>query len=149
MNVFEVLAMRRVRNECRQYMTHDTSHIGVLRQLRWWWFTFRPAFRRNETAGIVARDDSRRQVGYGLITWRDKRFWLSGGVVEDFRGQGLGQRLFTELIAMVESRGFEPWLDVRQDNKPARKLYAKLGFVRYGRYRDGIIVMVRRTNARG
>lgn len=54
-------------------------------------------------------------------------------VAEDVRGQGIGQALMKELIALGESEGVEAFtLEVRVSNAPAIHVYEKLGFVSEG-----------------
>lgn len=54
-------------------------------------------------------------------------------VAESFRGQGIAQRLMTELIAMGEAQGIRDFtLEVRVSNAAAIHVYEKLGFLSEG-----------------
>ncbi|QIM67874.1 ribosomal-protein-alanine N-acetyltransferase [Mannheimia granulomatis] len=47
----------------------------------------------------------------------------------DFRHQGFGKRLLSELILQLQKRGIATlWLEVRESNIAAQKLYDSLGF---------------------
>ncbi|WP_425037662.1 GNAT family N-acetyltransferase [Primorskyibacter sp. S187A] len=55
-------------------------------------------------------------------------------VAPEHRGRGAGQHLLTGLCAQLRARGTARlFLEVAEDNAPARALYAKLGFVETGR----------------
>ena len=54
-------------------------------------------------------------------------------VAENFRGQGIAQKLMRELIALGEGMGVEAYtLEVRVSNAPAIHVYEKMGFVSEG-----------------
>lgn len=53
----------------------------------------------------------------------------SVAVAPEFRGRGVAQRLVAEMIRRgTEEGATEVWLDVRESNAAARRLYQKLGF---------------------
>ena len=55
-------------------------------------------------------------------------------VSPDYRRQGIGERLVTELVSWLKARGSHSlMLEVRASNLPAQKLYEKLGFQTVGR----------------
>jgi len=69
-------------------------------------------------------------------------FWIAAGdgeiltvaVRPDRRGEGLGRRLVEAAIVAAIARGAASLhLDVAEDNRAARGLYAKLGFLEAGR----------------
>ena len=64
-------------------------------------------------------------MAYGLITKYGTREYLSGGVMPSFRDQGWGKKVFQHLISECKR---PPYLEVLRTNKPAIKLYRKLGF---------------------
>ena len=74
-------------------------------------------------------DDSR--PGYGFVSADVPE--VSVGVVEQFRGQGVGTSLLGGLIALAVEQGVPALsLSVERDNE-AMVLYSRLGFVRVGR----------------
>lgn len=47
----------------------------------------------------------------------------------NFQGKGFGKRLLSELILKLQKRGIATlWLEVRESNQAAQKLYDSLGF---------------------
>ncbi|HEV3292496.1 MAG TPA: ribosomal protein S18-alanine N-acetyltransferase [Streptosporangiaceae bacterium] len=58
---------------------------------------------------------------------------LTIGVSEDRWGNGIGTALLTGLLAEARRRGCgEVYLEVREDNERAQRLYRQLGFARVG-----------------
>ena len=103
---------------------------------------------------IVAEDETGKiqgyimcRIEYGFSNVRRyglarKGHIVSVAVVEEHRGQGLGNVLCEEAISGMKERGCsEVYLEVRVSNDPAVKLYTKLGFktvaTHRGYYRDG------------
>lgn len=91
-------------------------------------------------------------VGYaGLCTYDDESWVQNIAVRADRQGQGLGARLLDDLLAEAGRRGArQVALEVRADNDPAQRLYARRGFeavaVRRGYYQPSntdAVVMVR------
>jgi RimJ/RimL family protein N-acetyltransferase len=59
---------------------------------------------------------------------------LGMGVIQGFRGQGIGGALIAVALEAAKRKGLTRIeLTVRTDNEPARKLYEKFGFVHEGR----------------
>ena len=97
---------------------------------------------RNDSESIVAEIDG-KIVAYACA-------WISFGdadvaniaVEKNYRGQGIGAKLFAEIIRRVKLRGVHGvTLEVRVSNTVAIKLYEKFGLhgvgVRKGYYEDG------------
>jgi len=65
------------------------------------------------------------------------RCLLGMGVHRDYRGQGLGARLLDTALAWARQQDLA-WVDleVLSDNLPARRLYARSGFVQTGEIPD-------------
>lgn len=139
----DAIQMAWVRNQVRQFMTHDTHFILPEEQERWFEGTYKPARERHEMVGFLMHDGA-LPVGYGLISQREGAFWVSGGLIPDARGQGHGERLFSFLTAYTVGLLDHPevMLDVLETNKPARELYEKIGYVAIEpQEQEGIIVM--------
>lgn len=122
--------MREFRNECREYMTHNTAEIMEDEQVEWYRETYLPAREKGELFGYIVRREDEEAIGYGLISKRDGRWWLSGGLAEDARGEGAGFFLFDMMTQMVHEdlRSEASWLDVLNTNAGAKRLYEKLGY---------------------
>lgn len=94
---------------------------------------------------LVARlgaSDERRLVGYGgLQLVADVAHITTLTVSEDVRRRGVATRLLVDLLREARARGAaSATLEVRVDNVPAQRLYARLGFRPVGtrpRYYDG------------
>jgi ribosomal protein S18 acetylase RimI-like enzyme len=126
----DVEELRRIRNQCAEFMTRDPRLISAEEQRRWWADPRRPYecflfYAAEEPAGAP--------VGYGLVNTTDGKSWLSGGLRPERRGQGLGRFLFGELVR--RSSGV-PHLEVRRDNPRALRLYSRLGFQPVGEDRS-------------
>ena len=134
----DALTVRSIRNACREFMTRDTDKIGIFQQLKWW----RAYKNQNSQQCCLLRDD-RKPIGYGLIRAVDDKCWLSGGLIPEVRGKGLGKQLFQFLINQSQSSML--FLEVRKLNTTAYKLYQKLGFKKVSE-EDGIVVMKWRTS---
>lgn len=112
--------MRVVRNSCREYMTHDTAEISVARQALWW----RHLDRATMLPLLFWLDGA--VVGYGLVRQLHGHWWVTGGLVHEVRDRRLGRQMFERLIQHVGAD--DVWLEVREDNHRARRLYERMGF---------------------
>ena len=102
----ELEQVRQIRNACREWMTHDTKHIGSAQQWAWW----------NSAPRELYLFDS---VAYALLTQRDGETWISLGVLPEHRGKGIGTRiyrLFPKALA-----------EIRKDNLASRRAAEKAG----------------------
>ena len=73
-------------------------------------------------------------LGYGCIRQAaDEGDLLSIAVREDLRGTGCGTRLLDALLSGAEAKGTERvFLEVRESNLPAIRMYEKAGFEKVG-----------------
>jgi ribosomal-protein-alanine N-acetyltransferase len=83
---------------------------------------------------IVALLDERKVVGYaGMWVILDEAHITNVATHKEYRCRGIGMALMREMIARAVLLGAERMtLEVRPSNKPARALYARLGFVEKG-----------------
>jgi len=127
--------MARVRNECASWMTNNQGQIGWFHQFRWWrkvrddpnWFLY-----------LLWCDET--PVGYGIIHIKHGMHWLTGGIVRQKRGQGLGRKLFSELTA-ISTKSSAAYLEVQTANQRAINLYTSLGYRPIGEWREGVLTM--------
>lgn len=125
--------IRKIRNECSQFMTNNPNKISLYSQIKW--FINLP---ENLTPYIFYKEGI--PVGYGIIKINDNRALLTGGIKENSRGLGLGKELFSLLIYESEKLDKTPTLDVLKTNKRAINLYSSLGF-KVIKEEQGIYVM--------
>jgi ribosomal-protein-alanine N-acetyltransferase len=99
------------------------------------------AFSPGWSAAEIAALDALALVedGVGLILVRTvagEAEILTIGVQPQARGSGAGRRLLAAALAAARSEGAEAvFLEVAEDNAPARRLYAGAGFGEVGRRR--------------
>ena len=75
-------------------------------------------------------------VGYGGVSLGPDADIMTVGVLADFRGTGLGTRVVESLLNAAQAAGSERiFLEVRESNMAAQRLYEKHGFERIGRVR--------------
>lgn len=110
--------LRNIRNNCSKFMTRYTKQISKEEQSNWWLSLDKAKFR------CFIMSVNSEDVGYGVILEEENKSWLTGGVADSFRNMRLGKVLFAFLMTMCKS---EVWLEVREDNHRARRLYNSLG----------------------
>jgi ribosomal-protein-alanine N-acetyltransferase len=106
-----------------------------------------------DTRHYVVAVSGEQVVGYaGLCDYPDEAFVQTMAVAPAAQGTGLGARLLAELLDEAERRRQRVVsLEVRADNAPAQRLYARHGFtrsgVRRGYYPGGVdaVLMTRRS----
>lgn len=124
-NFMDALEVRKIRNECRHFMTNDTSEINLLQQLIWYFKVYKKENIKGNLKCYLFKDDS-NNLGFGLVRKSLGKYWITGGLMFNQRGKGLGTILFKELIQKVPSN--EIWLEVLDTNIAANKIYHTLGF---------------------
>ena len=86
------------------------------------------AFDDQKLAGFVIFGPS----GRNIFTEERTGFIYDLYVMPNYRGRGIAQRLIADCYKLTEEMGFKTIaLNVFAKNKPARKLYEKLGFKEY------------------
>jgi ribosomal-protein-alanine N-acetyltransferase len=91
--------------------------------------TFRGLMRRPSAALLVAETDD-ELTGYSVMWFAADEGELGDiAVLPERRGEGIGQALLRESIVVAASRGTRSlYLEVRESNEAARRLYEKVGF---------------------
>ena len=121
----EAEMLRVIRNQCKDYMTRNTSEITPEEQLEW----FKTAYKKYELyiAYAVEYGACIVDAGYGLIHLNEKEYMLTGGLVPEYRDKGLGTILFKFLIDNCNKQ-IPIRLEVLKDNLRALKTYERLNF---------------------
>jgi ribosomal protein S18 acetylase RimI-like enzyme len=119
--------LRRIRNQCAEFMTNFRTFISKKEQKHWWKHLDRDKYRVFLCYLIIDSQFIDSPIGYGLIyeDHKHRKSWITGGLREKVRNKGLGKALFKGLIQLSK---YEPWLEVLNENPRARKLYDGLGF---------------------
>jgi [ribosomal protein S18]-alanine N-acetyltransferase len=81
---------------------------------------------------IVALDGSRVAGFCGMHSILDEGHIMNVAVLEEYRGNGIGERLIKKMFELAPPEVESYTLEVREFNAPAKKLYEKLGFTYSG-----------------
>lgn len=120
----QALELRRLRNECRQYMTGSTAEISEAQQREFFSTQIQPG---RVHAHLLRRDGS--AVAYATLRPDDTgTLWLSCGVAGNARGSGLGTLVVRLATAAGRDQGVPVRLAVWRDNDRARHVYEKAGY---------------------
>lgn len=121
-NIEDAQIMRVIRNECKDYMTRDTSFITEEQQERW----FEQLDKENMKMFLMHEKDD--VIGFGYCRCDNNETYLTGGLRKECREKGYGRLLFLHLLETAKSCGTRITLEVLNTNVRARRLYDKIGF---------------------
>ena len=124
-----------------EYVLMNENHVQQIAQLEQqcfsvpWSEALIASELQNKFSLWIVAEDQGKVAGYvGAQTVLGESDMMNLAVHPDFRRQGIGERLVTELIAKLKQLGSHFLvLEVRVSNDPAIALYEKLGFVQVGR----------------
>ena len=96
-------------------------------------------FKKNYIIWAMMEDQIIGNADIKVGRTREEHVGTIGLMVDsDFRGNGLGEYLIRKVLDEGGKMGLKiAKLDVFSDNIPARKLYEKVGFIEYGKLKDG------------
>lgn len=142
-NFRDALTLRKIRNECREFMTRDRSKISLLQQFQWYYNTYKMASPDDWLAFLFYVGDE--PAGYGVVRDKGTKPLISGGLAKKFRGKGFGEQMFMNITNVASStawgKGYKSvYLEVLETNTIALRLYHKLGYVEASRA-NGVISM--------
>jgi len=112
----QALDLLKVRNACREGMTHTTEEITVAQQERFW----REQLLPGHTFEAYVWYDARKPIGFGVIKKDGRKAWMTHGLVPEVRGRHLsriGIQLITQMGYAVAD---EVWIDVWDWNHALR-----------------------------
>jgi len=116
--------LRRLRNECREFMTGDTAEISTARQVIFYEQQILPGV----VYALLLRHDE-QAVAYAMLRPDGDDAWLmSCGVTKALRGQGLGTALVRHITVTGTGTGRPVRIEVWQDNEAARHVYLRAGY---------------------
>jgi ribosomal protein S18 acetylase RimI-like enzyme len=117
--------VRVLRNDCRDFMTRDTEFITTEQQLHWW----NNLDHETQKLYLVWDSDlSDNELGFGYIKVEDDCVLLTGGLDKQYRGKGLGTKLFTRLVSASLEYKKPIRLEVLKTNFAGIRTYQKVGF---------------------
>lgn len=125
----EAEILRKIRNECRSYMTRNTEYITEEQQKEW----FKNAHKKYELYLVYAIEHGVIVIdaGYGVIHLNENEYLLTGGLLSDYRNKGLGKQIFQHLIDNCNKQ-IPIRLEVLKTNTRALKTYESLNFIVIG-----------------
>jgi ribosomal protein S18 acetylase RimI-like enzyme len=124
-SLLQALQLKNIRNQCRRFMTNDTSKINSVRQIYWFYKIYKKENGEKKNTCYLFRV-GKEIVGFGVIRKFSNKYWITGGLEKNQRGKGMGRILFKELIENTPTN--EVWLEVLDSNTVAKNLYLNLGF---------------------
>jgi GNAT superfamily N-acetyltransferase len=114
----DVETLRRLRNECRAWMTGNTAEITPEQQAAWW-----PD--HVGTAWLYALNG--RTVGFAYVRPNEEEdIWVSLGVTKDARGRGHGTAIYRHVALASPCR---VWAEIRGGNYPSIMACERAGWV--------------------
>lgn len=137
----DMLYIRKLRNDCADYMTRDKRKINLFRQI-WWFYRH---YKKHQQEGKIQAFlfyFNNQVAGYGVVSLESHPM-LSGGLGLQFRDKGLGYELFKFLTEYAKKKYEDRLpvsLEVLETNSRAFSLYERLGFEEIFR-KNGVITM--------
>jgi len=122
--------LRKIRNDCRHFFV-DTKLISRKKQCQFW-------SEKVETGSYriwVVEDDHFNVFGYVQArNFGDNGCEIGIALLPRFRKMGYAREALTYAINHLRGIGLgKVWLEVREDNSRARKLFTEAGFTEAGR----------------
>jgi RimJ/RimL family protein N-acetyltransferase len=118
----EIMYLRQLRNECREYMTQDTQEITETGQILWWqgvdgdpywqvWLVYEPSLPD--------------PIGFAMLR-KFEGFWFATlGLRAWLRGHGYGTEVYRALREMCDE---DVYAVIRADNLPSQRAAIKAGY---------------------
>lgn len=130
--ISDVLVVRRIRNECRTFLTNYSGHISIPRQIYWYFSYYRQAANSGVFQLIIASNPSRLPVGYGVLSLINKELYVTECVAEKYRGQGYGSAILKHLISVANKQKLPIVAEIWASNQNSIALHKKYKFVQSG-----------------
>lgn len=126
-NLFEAEELRKIRNECKDFMTRSTEYISEEQQASW----FEKLDKENNKVYILYASEMgviRYSIGFGYIRYEDDAALITLGLQQSSRGKGLGKTLFKMLLNIAKEKLIPVRLEVLKTNIKAFSIYNEAGF---------------------
>jgi RimJ/RimL family protein N-acetyltransferase len=119
----DIMYLRQIRNECREYMTQHTDEISEADQLLWWQ---RIAGRPDWRVWLVYTPALPEPIGFAMLRQLKSGYWFTTlGLRAWVRGNGFGTALYRTLRALCVD---DVYAVVRQDNIPSQRAAIRAGY---------------------
>ena len=126
-NESDIEVLRNVRNECKEFMTRNTSFIEAEQQKKWY-ENLNKIKNKVYLLNLIHHGVIGEVIGYGYIKIEDDYVLLSGGLIKEKRGSGYGKKLFKYLLENSLKFNLPIRLEVLKSNAVAISIYEKIGF---------------------
>jgi RimJ/RimL family protein N-acetyltransferase len=126
-NLLEILAIRELRNNCKFFFTNDTSHIGLFRQI-YWYFTYYKKASKNNIYRVYLLSNNGIPVGYGALHSKDGQLYITECVAQQYRGQRFGSTILRNLLNIAKEENMQVVAEILATNKASIALHNKFGF---------------------
>jgi len=126
-NEYDVEQLRLIRNECKNFMTRNTSEI-LKEQQQQWYKNLNKEINELYLFNSVLFGVAVSSIGYGYIRIENDSVLLTGGITSSERGKGYGYILFDYLVKNAKKFNLPIKLEVLKTNTVALSVYNKLGF---------------------
>ncbi len=127
-NLREAMQVRTLRNSCREYLTNNRDHIGILQQLRWYFGYYCPARRTARYRLYVLLSKERSPLGYGALALRDEKLFVTECVAPGHRGEGYGRIILRYLTKIAAREQRDLVAEIWVSNNPSIALHEREGF---------------------
>ena len=131
----QVEALRQIRNECREWMTHDQSEITPEQQKEWW----RRIDPNNTFAFLFTEGYNKDFLGFCLLRREDGRLFTTYGLRKEVRGRRLGYELVEQATLACQE---DAYADQLEGNIAVWKAHKAAGWIECYR-KNGLIHMYR------
>lgn len=127
----QVEALRRLRNECREFMTYHREEISPEQQQQWW----STADHDHLWCYLYTEGDNQDYLGFSVVKRREGRMYVTWGLSASARGRRLGYDLGEHTLSACQGDAYGNLLE---SNGAVWHIDQKCGFVETSR-KDGII----------
>lgn len=134
----DVMQLRQLRNECREFMTQNTEEISEGAQLMWWQNV---AGNQDWRVWLVYVPGWEEAVGFALLRRSGARWYATLGLRQWLRGQGYGTLIYQMLRAESPE---DVWAAIKQENTASVRAAEKAGYKPSAWSIEGQVAMVGR-----
>lgn len=124
----EAMIVRSLRNSCREDLTNHREHIGVARQVRWYFRTYRRLKRSGAYRLYLLYNDAGSPIGYGALALRDRQLYVTECVGREHRGLGHGRSILAQLVSIACQEQRDIVAEIWAENQRSIALHVRAGF---------------------